>query len=318
MCKLTAIADPTPEAAAYAAKIGVPCFASDTEMLDSVRPEAAIIATPNVLHVPAGLACAERGVHMLVEKPLADTVEAATQLAVAADRAGVVLLVGHHRRHNPVIEKAREVVQSGGIGRVTAISAQWMLLKASDYFDVAHRREPGAGPVLTNAVHDIDDLRFICGEIDSVQAITSNAVRGFAVEDTAVVLLQFASGALGTLTVSDTAAAPWSWELTSGENAFYPRNDENCYLIAGTEGALTVPKLELWRYGAAKGWGSPLSCERIEVSVVDPLVRQLQHFCRTIRGKEEPRITGADATRTLASVQAIQEAARTGRAVKLN
>jgi predicted dehydrogenase len=61
---------------------------------------------------------------MLVEKPLADTVEAATQLADAADRAGVALLVGHHRRHNPVIEKAREVVQSGGIGNVTAISAQ--------------------------------------------------------------------------------------------------------------------------------------------------------------------------------------------------
>jgi predicted dehydrogenase len=318
MCKLVAIADPTPEAAAYAKTIGVPCFAGYAEMLDRVRPEAAIIATPNVLHVPAGLACAERGVHMLVEKPLADTVEAATELADAADRAKVALLVGHHRRHNPVIEKAREVVQSGGIGRVTAISAQWMLLKASDYFDAAHRREPGAGPVLTNAVHDVDDLRFICGEIVSVQAMTSNAVRGFAVEDTAVVLLQFASGALGTLTVSDTAAAPWSWELTSGENPFYPRNDENCYLISGTEGAISVPKLELWRYGTAKGWGAPLSCERIEVAAVDPLVRQLRHFCRVIRGEEKPRITGADATSTLACVQAIQEAARTGRAVKLS
>ncbi len=317
-CKLVAIADPTPEAAAYAKELGVPCYANYTEMLDRVRPEAAIIATPNVLHVPGGLACAERGVHMLVEKPLADTVEAATELAEAAARAGVALLVGHHRRHNPLIEKAREIVRSGGIGRVTAISAQWMLLKASDYFEAAHRREPGAGPVLTNAVHDIDDLRFICGEIDSVQAMVSNAVRGFAVEDTAVVLLRFASGALGTLTVSDTAAAPWSWELTSGENPFYPRNDENCYLVAGTEGALTVPKLELWRYGAAKGWGSPLSCERIEVAAVDPLVRQLRHFCRVIRREEEARITGADATRTLAAVQAIQEAARTGHAVKLS
>ena len=64
MCKLTGIADPTPDAA-YAAKIGVPCFESYAEMLDRVHPEAAIIATPNMLHVPAGLACAERGVHML-------------------------------------------------------------------------------------------------------------------------------------------------------------------------------------------------------------------------------------------------------------
>jgi predicted dehydrogenase len=192
------------------------------------------------------------------------------------------------------------------------------LLKASEYFDIAHRRELGAGPVLTNAVHDVDDLRFICGEISSVQAITSSAVRGFAVEDSAVVLLQFASGALGTLTVSDTAVSPWSWELTSGENPFYPKNAENCYLISGMEGALAVPKLELWRYGAEKGWGSPLSCERLEVAATDPLVRQLRHFCSVVRGVESPRVTGADATKTLAAVQAILEAARTNRAITLN
>jgi predicted dehydrogenase len=318
ICKLVALADPTPEAQAYAKTLGVPCFPSYVEMLDQVRPEAAIIAAPNVLHVPAGLACAERGVHILVEKPIAETVEAATRLSEAAELAGVALLVGHHRRHNPVIIKAREIVQSGRIGRVTAISAQWMLLKGSDYFEIAHRREPGAGPVLTNAVHDVDDLRFIVGEVDAVQAMTSNAVRNFAVEDTAVILLHFANGALGTLTVSDTAASPWSWELTSGENSFYPRNAENCYLIAGTEGALTVPKLELWSYGAQKGWGAPLSTERIQVEATDPLVLQLRHFCAVVRGTETPRITGADATRTLIAVEAIQKAARTGSTVNLN
>jgi predicted dehydrogenase len=318
-CKLAGIADPTPEAAAYASKMGVPCFADYAEMLDRVRPEAAVIATPNVLHVPAGLACAARGVHMLVEKPIADTVEAAAELSEASERAGVRLLVGHHRRHNPVIEKAREIVQDGRIGRVTAISAQWMLLKASEYFDIAHRREAGAGPVLTNAVHDIDDLRFIVGELISVQAMTSDAVRRFAVEDTAVILLRFAGGALGTLTVSDTAVSPWSWELTSGENPFYPRNAENCYLIAGTDGAVTVPKLELWRYGTQKkGWDVPLLREIIEVPRTDPLVRQLQHFCRVVRGDESPRVSGADAVKTLAAVQAIFEAARTGRSVSLD
>src|SRR6266403_3401032 len=133
-CKLVAIADPTPDATAFAATLGVPSFVNYVEMLDQVRPEAAIIAAPNVLHVPAALACAQHGVHVLVEKPIADTVEAATRLYEAAERAGIALLVGHHRRHNPVIEKAREIVQGGRIGRVTAISAQWMLLKASEYF----------------------------------------------------------------------------------------------------------------------------------------------------------------------------------------
>ena len=151
-------------------------------MLDRIRPDAAIIAAPNVLHAAAGIACAERGVHLLVEKPIADTVDAATHLIEAADRAGVVLLVGHHRRHNAIIEKAREIVRSGTIGRITAVSAQFMLSKADgEYFAAVHRRSPGAGPILTNAVHDIDDLRFICGDIAAVQAATSNAVRRYPV-----------------------------------------------------------------------------------------------------------------------------------------
>ena len=317
-CKLVAIADPTPEAEAYASDLGIPCFTGYCEMLDRVRPQAAIIATPNVLHVPVGVACAERGVHMLVEKPIADTVESAMQLTKAAERAGVALLVGHHRRHNPIIEKAREVVQGGRIGRVTAISAQWMLLKAREYFDAVHRRSLGAGPVLTNAVHDIDDLRYICGDVVSVQAMTSNAVRQYSVEDTAVIMLRFANGALGTLTVSDTSVSPWSWELCSGENPFYPRNDENCYLISGTEGALTVPKLELWRYGSEQGWGSPLQREHLVVEAIDPLVQQIRHFCAVVRGEVEPKITGRDAVRTLLAVQAVFEAARTGHTIELD
>lgn len=318
LCRLVAIADPTPEAAAYAATLGIPCFGDYCAMLDRIRPDAAIVAAPNVLHAPAGIACAERGVHLLVEKPIADTVEAATRLIEAAERAGIALLVGHHRRHNAIIEKAREIVQSGKIGRVTAVSAQFMLSKAEDYFAAVHRRSPGAGPILTNAVHDIDDLRFICGEIAAVQAATSNAVRHYPVEDTAAILLRFANGALGTLTISDTAVGPWSWELTSGENPFYPRNDENCYLISGTQGALTVPKLELYRYDVEhKGWGFPLLRERIAVNTSDPLLRQIRHFCEVIRGEVEPKITGRDAVQTLIAVQAVFEASRTGHTIEL-
>ena len=316
-CRLAAITDPTPEAAAFAGELGVPCFADYGEMLDRVRPDAAIIATPNVLHVPAGLACVARGIPLLVEKPIADTVAAAMQLTEAAERAGVALLVGHHRRHNPIIETAREVIRSGRIGRVTAVSAQWMLLKAQEYFDAVHRRSPGAGPVLTNAVHDIDDLRYLCGDIVAVQAMTSSAVRGYPVEDTAAILLRFAGGALGTLTVSDTAVGPWSWELTSGENPFYPRNDENCYLISGTEGALSVPRLELWRYGEQKGWGVPLARERFLDPTEDPLLRQLRHFFAVVRGEVEPKVPGRDAVQTLRAVQAIFDSAASGCLVKI-
>jgi predicted dehydrogenase len=318
LCEIAAIADPSAAAAQYASAKGLRHFADYSAMLDEVKPEGAIIASPNALHVPMGLACAERKVHMLVEKPLADTVAAASELSAAAERAGVALLVGHHRRHNPTLEKARELVQGGAIGNLTAVTALWLIRKPDDYFNVTWRRERGGGPILINLIHDIDDLRFVCGEIDSVQAMVSSKVRGFPVEDTAAITLRFASGALGTVTLSDAVPAPWSWELTTGESPIYPQRSENCYLFAGAAGSLTVPKLELWRYRDEQSWTAPLERETIEVAAEDPLTRQLRHFARVIRGEEAPRITGADATRTLAATLAVSESAASGRAVTLH
>jgi predicted dehydrogenase len=317
LCEVVAVADPMPAAADFATAHGYRYFSDYRCMLDAVKPEGAIIASPNALHAPMGLACAERGVHILVEKPIAETLPAAQSLAAAAGRAGVALLVGHHRRYNPIIEKAREIVRGGGIGRLTAVVAMWLIRKPDPYFDVAWRRQPGGGPVLINLIHDIDDLRFICGEIASVQAITSSGMRGFAVEDTAAITLRFASGALGTATLSDVVSAPWSWELTSGEAAQYPQRPENCYMFAGTEGSLTVPKLELWRYEGEQSWTRPLVKQIFAVTTEDPLTRQLRHFCHVIRGEEPPRITGADAVRTLATTLAVLDAARSGNSVNL-
>jgi predicted dehydrogenase len=306
-CELAGVADP-----AQPKDLGVRVFSDYGEMLEKAKPDGVIIATPNALHVPVGLACVARRVPMLVEKPIADTVSACNELVTAAERAKVPLLVGHHRRHNPIVEKAREIVQAGGIGRLAAVAALWLLQKPKDYYEVAWRREPGGGPLLINCIHDVDDLRYICGEIAEVRALMSSATRNFKVEDTAAVALRFASGALGTITLSDTAAAPWAWELTSGEYAFYPQQQENCYFFAGTAGALAFPRLELWSYPGKKGWYAPLSREKIEVKKEDPQARQLRHFCRVIRGEEAPRSSGADATRTLEVVEAIRKAAMKG------
>jgi predicted dehydrogenase len=319
LCELAAIADPAPDAAKLAQEAGFAYFSRYEDMLACGNLDAAIIATPNAMHVPAGLACAAHRVHMLIEKPIAESVEAAHALSEAAQAAGVALLVGHHRRYNTVIAKARKVVQDGRIGRLTAVTALWLIQKPAPYFDVGWRIDPaGGGPILINLIHDVDDLRFICGEIASVQAMTANAARGYAVEDTAAIAIRFAGGALGTITLSDAVAAPWSWELTSGEAANYPQRPENCYLFAGTEGALAIPKLELWRYAGEKGWSAPLSCELLQVAPEDPQVLQLRHFCRVIRGDEAPLVTGADATRTLAATLAIRDAARTGQRVDLD
>lgn len=316
-CELAAIADPTSAAAALAAERKVPYYADYLKMLDEVKPDGAIIATPNALHVPVGLACAKRGIPMLVEKPVADTLEASRTMIDAAERAGVPLLVGHYRRHNPVIQKAREIIQGGALGKLTTVTGLYLLKKPDSYFDVFWRRSTGGGPVLINLIHSIDDLRFICGEIAAVQAVCASEVRGFPVEDTAAVIVSFKSGALATLNLSDAVATPWSWELTSSEHPAFPRQNQNSYYFAGTEGSLALPKMEFWSYKGEKGWTAPMSCEKVQVRRGDPLLLQIQHFCRVIRGEEKPLVTGADAARTLAVTLAIKEAAATGSTIRV-
>jgi predicted secreted protein len=105
----------------------------------------------------------------------------------------------------------------------------------------------GGGPVLINLIHEIDLLRFVCGEISSVQAIAPNAVRGFAVEDTTATILRFDDGAIATIMLSDAAVSPWSWDLTSGENPAFFNPKADTHFICGTEGdstsgAIRVPK----------------------------------------------------------------------------
>ena len=311
-CEVAGIADPSDAAKAFAQQHGLSWYFDHRELLDQEKPDGVIVASPNALHLAMALDCVERGVPALVEKPVTDTVIAAQELSAAVRRSGVPVLVGHHRRHNPGIKAVRDAVADGRIGDLTAVVGLWLLQKPDDYFDVAWRREQGGGPILINLVHDIDNLRFICGEIVEVQALTSNKVRGFAVEDTAALLLRFANGAIGTVTLSDATPAPWSWELASGENAAYPPQDQPCYIFAGTKGSLSVPTMDLWSYPGDKGWWAPLARADLASEQADPLVEQLRHFCAVIDRRETPLISVDDAMATLAVVEAVQLAARTG------
>ena len=314
-CVLAGIADPSPEARAFAEALGIPWCADHLALLEREKPDGMIIASPNALHLPMALDCVVAGVPALVEKPVTDTVAAAQRLCEAVMRSGVPVLVGHHRRHNPRIKAIRDKISGGEIGQLTAVVGLWLLKKPDDYFNVAWRREIGGGPLLINLVHDIDNLRFICGEISEVQAMTSHKARGFAVEDTAGLLLKFANGAIGAVTLSDATPAPWSWELSSGENAAYPKQDQPCYLFAGTRGSLSVPTMELWSYPGKDGWYAPLARTGVDVPFADPLVEQLRHFCAVIAGREAPLISAEDAMGTLAVVEAVREAAVTGNRV---
>jgi predicted dehydrogenase len=312
---LAGIADPTPAGRAYAESIGVPWFAEPAELLDETKPGAALVATPNATHAAIGLACIERGIAVLMEKPITDTLEAAERLCAGAERAKVPLLVGHQRRHSIRVRTAKAWIDAGRIGRPVAAHAMATWLKPDDYFSVTWRREAGGGPVLINLIHDIDLLRHLIGEVTSVQAVTSNAVRGFAVEDTAALMLRFANGAIATLITSDATPAPWNYDLGAGELERFAQQDADSIYLCGTEGSLTLPQLNLWHYAGARGWADPLTQERTAPLRVDPYDEQLRHLRAVIEGREAPLCSGRDATATLRCALAVHEAAQRGAAV---
>ena len=315
--RLHSVVDPADAARDFAASQGVPWFASLSDMLAGEAPDGAVLATPNRLHVDNGLQCVEAGIPALVEKPVAVDVAAARRLVERAEERGVPLLVGHHRRHNPLIAEARRRLGDGAVGRIVSVHGMFWLYKPDDYFDTAWRRQEGAGPVFLNLIHDVDLLRHLVGEVVSVHALESSAIRGNPVEETAVVLLRFANGALGTMNVSDTIVAPWSWELTAKENPAYPATDEACCLIGGTHGALELPNLKLWTCGGRRSWWEPVAAEAVSVEREDPLVRQIRHFAAVIRGEAEPLVSGREGLRTLEVVEAIKRSAQTAAAVEI-
>jgi predicted dehydrogenase len=321
-CVLSAIVDPAPVAAETARAAGVPLYPSLTALFAAARPDGIIVATPNQLHVENALACIEAGVAALVEKPIADSLAEGMRLRDAAESVNAKILIGHHRVHSPLLATACSIVQEGALGRLVAVMGSAVFYKPDGYFDGAPwRRLPGGGPILINLIHEIGNLRMLCGEIVAVQALASSAIRGFPVEDTVAITLRFANGALGTFMLSDTAGSARSWEQTSQENknyATYP--DEDCYVIVGTDGSLAVPTMRLRTYARKedRSWWKPFRTGVAPTERTDPLARQLEHFCAVIRGETAPRVTARDGLANLRVTEAIAEAARTGTTITLD
>jgi predicted dehydrogenase len=313
--QLAAIVDPGPAGPELAQKYGVPLYASLTELFAVGKPDGVVLATPNQMHVEGGLECVAAGVPVIVEKPIGDTVAGATRLVEAGERAGVPVLTGHHRNYSPIMATAREIVRSGRLGQIVAVAGTALFSKPDDYFDVGGgwRRQIGGGPILLNLIHEVNNLISLVGRIVRVQAVTSNAARGFPVEDTAAMVFTFENGALGTFLVSDTAASPRSWEQTSQENTSYASyRDEDCYHVAGTTGSLSVPTMRLKTYPGARSWWEPFDEATVDLERSDPLANQIIHFAEVIRGAAQPICSGRDGLDTLEVVDAVVESARTG------
>lgn len=315
--QLSAIIDPSKEAIAVADKSDVPIYSNLAELLEVNSPDGIIIATPNRFHFNNGMDCIAAKIPMIMEKPICDNLEESQQLVEAAEIAEVPILVGHHRRHNPILINAKKVLDSGVLGQILAVHAMCWFYKPDSYFNIPWHRNEGAGPVLINAIHDIDNLRYLFGEIISVQAMETKLVRNHEVEETAIILLAFKSGMIATISVSDAIVSPWNWEMTSGENPDFPIEDSFCCLIGGTHGSLSIPNLEIKTNVKDRSWRQPIMSNKTPFKAAKPLPAQIDNFCNVIQGRAEPRVSGRDGLETLKVISAVKEASKSGQKILL-
>jgi predicted dehydrogenase len=309
-CDYSAVADFDPQAEEIAKRLGTRFYEDYREMIDRERPDGAVISVPNELHESIGCYCLQRGVHVFMEKPLATTISEAQALIKSARDNNITLLVGHHRRFNPMVNATKEMIARGDLGDIVGISVLWAMYKPSEYFVVGEwRKKKGGGPILINTIHEMDDLRYIYGEIERVYAEASKKTRKFEVEDTVSITVRFTDGVLASLLMSDTAPSLWAYEATMGENkSFFPTKGD-IYHFLGTKASLTFPGMVKVYYAdpSKMGWQHPLTTEQLDIKSSDPYPKQMSHFCKVVRGEEKPRTSGEDALRTLCVTLAIIE-----------
>ncbi|MGI9390963.1 MAG: Gfo/Idh/MocA family protein [Boseongicola sp.] len=316
--ELAAIVDPAPSSRSLADESGAQHFENTATMLQAVAPSGVIVATPTEHHSAPALAALNHGCHVLIEKPIAATMADAQDIIEHSKVTNRHVLVGHHRRYYPQVEKAREIVQGGALGKLVAVSGQWCLRKHDEYYDPDWRKKWQAGPILTNLIHEMDYLRYILGPVDSVQAEISNTIQGFEKEDAAAIILRFTSGALGAFVLSDQADSPWAWEFATGETPSYPHSGQNCIRFMGTKGALDFPNLRLWTStDEPANWYSAKAAEEFPMTLGDAFTRQVEHFADVISGRALPKITAVDAAQSLKATLAVFDAARLGARVEL-
>lgn len=315
--------DPRAEAAAIAESFRVPWYESVQAMLQGeIHPEAAMVCTPNHTHVAVATELLRAGIHVLVEKPLATSIEDGRNLIEIAKGSNRHLIAGHHRRFNPYVTTAKQALEQGTIGRPIAISGIWATYKPDSYFAPPTEWRAGVtgGPILINLVHDLDILQYLLGPISRVHAEKALSTRGNQAEEGAAILLRFASGVVGTFILSDASPSAHNFESGTGENPAIPRMGKDFYRIFGSEGTLSVGDMKVSGYGDGKekSWTSLLDEKVLSVGQQVPFDEQVANFVAVVRGLAQARCTGADGLSALVVCDAVRQAMESGMPVDIS
>ncbi len=311
---LAAVCDNVAEKAhRFGGEFDVPAFTDMHEMMERVQPNVAVILTESGLHAAHVIALAPYGKHIVVEKPMALTLDDADEMIRACDRHGVRLFVVKQNRFNVPVVKLREALDAGRFGKLVLGTVRVRWCRRQEYYKQDAWRGTWAldGGVLTNqASHHIDLLEWMMGDVQSVYAKATTALVDIETEDTAVVVLQFRSGALGVV------------EATT---ATRPKDLEGSLSILGEHGAVeiggfAVNEMKVWQFEHA----DPSDAEVLaRFSVNPPNVygfghqAYYEHVVNCILHEQPQLVDGFEGRRSLELISAIYESIETGREVHM-
>lgn len=287
---------------------------SDFAQFLNHRPmDLVAIGSPSGLHAEQGIAAARCGLHVLTEKPIDISTQRADALIAAADEAGVKLGVFFQDRCKPDILRLKKAVEAGVLGRPILADARVKWFRPPDYYSASRWRGTfaldGGGALINQAVHTVDLLLWLFGDVVSVQASSKTALHAIEAEDTLIALLEFANGALGVLQAT-TSAYPG-----------YPRRVE----LTGSEGTVILEQDRLLAADLQTSSPDLLQGQKADgnPSAFSPVVSDfrghqsiLEDFLHAIKTNTKPSCDGREARRSLALIEIIYRACRTGERIR--
>lgn len=295
--ELVSVADPLEAVGAkVSAQYPVRWYRSYREMVDEERLDAVLILTPDYLHAEPAMECIQRGLHVLVEKPLALSMTDTRQVCEAADRQGIVLMTAFNKRFSPPYRKAKVLLDEGVLGTPSLIAAKNCHGWCRDNM-LEHQQ-----------IHLLDLMRYYGGDVDAVSAVATNRYGEESYPfDNVAATFRFASGAIGCFYGNSVGLNLQPWERVE---------------VYGKHVWLAVEgQYELWLYdredGPARNWrpnmGNSLMFDEEFLGYTD----EICNFVRTILGQDSPLCTGWDGHKALELALAVRRAAETGREVRL-
>ena len=316
-CDLGPVMDLNEQAArSLADEFGVGFTTSMDEILEDETIDAVIVAVPHHLHARVAVQAAEAGKHVIVEKPLATTLEDADSMIEACRKAGVALSVLFSYRYEPIVTRARTLVEAGAIGDVIGTNIQFMTEKPVRYWAEGYKgrvqsdwrgtwAQAGGGVLMMNVCHMLDYVRFITGlEASHVYSTFSTEFSPVEVEDSIAVAIGYVGGAVGSVHASAVARGE-RW-----------RSDER---IWGTHGSLRLsPDPSIYTMRAVAG----LKPARWQKMRRLPESRRVAAFfdrlATAIEQGDQPDVSGDDGRANLELILAAYQSAREGRAIDLD